>query len=307
MSKKTILVTTATGNVGGHVATLLLEQGFNVNALVRNPDSDAAQKLKAQGVTLFKGDFNDIPSIEAAAEGVYGVFVNAVPDLVNMDEYKHNHNIITAARKAGAKIGVYMSVVMADIKDQFPGYGPENPSYNYWEAKSRTEKDLQEAGFDHWTIIRPAMFLSNFHTFLANYMWPHLQKEHKLVYPSLDPNYSFSVVDTLDIGKFCAAPFWDTKTYDKQMIDLETEDVALTKLAETMTKATGIPIRAEFISREEAKGRGVPDAVFLWEDWQVDTGYQIDVERLKTFPIKLSSVEAYFERNKDKVMQFLSQ
>ncbi|KAJ2955719.1 hypothetical protein NQZ79_g8323 [Umbelopsis isabellina] len=307
MSKKTILVTTATGNVGGHVATLLLEQGFNVNALVRNPDSEAAQKLKAQGVTLFKGDFNDIPSIEAAAEGVYGVFVNAVPSMTNMDEYKHNHNIITAAKKAGAKIGVYMSVVMADIKDQFPGYGPENPSYNYWEAKSRTEKDLQEAGFDHWTIIRPAMFLSNFHTYIANYVWPHLQKEHKLVYPSLNTKASFPMVDTLDIGKFCAAPFWDIKTFDKQKIDLRTEDVTLTQLAEIVTKTTGIPVKAEFITREEAKTRGIPERATQWEDWRASTGYQIDAERLKTFPIKFSSVEAYFERNKDQVVQFLSQ
>ncbi|KAG2171640.1 hypothetical protein INT43_008366 [Umbelopsis isabellina] len=277
MSKNTILVTTATGNVGGHIVTLLLEQGFNVNALVRNPDSEAAQKLKAQGVTLFKGDFDDVPSIEAAAEGVYGVFINTVPNFANMDEYKHNSNIITAAKKAGAKIAVYMSV------------------------------DVQEAGFDHWTIIRPAMFLSNFHTRLASYMWPLLQKEHKFVYSPLDLNYVFSVVDTLDVGKFCAAPFWDTKTFDKQMIDLRTEDVALSKLAEIMTKATGIPINAELVSREEAKTKGVPDAAYQWEDWQVATGYKIDTERLKSFPIKLSSTEAYFDRNKDKAIQFLSQ
>jgi NADPH:quinone reductase-like Zn-dependent oxidoreductase len=70
MSRKTVLVTTATGNVGSHVATLLLDQGFSVNALVRNPDSIAAQKLKEQGVSLFKGDFDVIPSIETAAEDV---------------------------------------------------------------------------------------------------------------------------------------------------------------------------------------------------------------------------------------------
>ncbi|KAG2171636.1 hypothetical protein INT43_008362 [Umbelopsis isabellina] len=305
MSKNTILVTTATGNVGGHVATLLLEHGFNVNALVRNPDSEAAQKLKAQGVTLFKGDFDDVPSIEAAAEGVYGVFINAVPS--NNDEFKHNSNIITAAKSAGAKIVVYMSVVMADRKDQFPGYGPENPAYTYWEAKAGTEKNVQEAGFDHWTIIRPAMFLSNFHSYIANFVWPQLQKEHKLVYPSLNTEGTFPLVDLLDIGKFCAAPFWDTKAFDKQMIDLRTEDMTLTQLAEIMTKTTGIPIKAEYITREEATTRGIPERATSWADFRASIGYQVDVEHLKKFPIKLSSVEAYLERNKDRVIQYLSQ
>jgi uncharacterized protein YbjT (DUF2867 family) len=307
MSSKTILVTTATGTVGSHVATLLLEQGFKVNALVRNPDSEASQKLKAQGVTLFKGDFDDVPSIEVAAEGIYGVFVNGIPTLTNMDEYKQNNNVITAARKAGAKIGVYMSVVMADLKDQFPGYGPEDPSYNYWEAKYRTEKDLQEAGFDHWTIIRPAMFMSNFNGRIANYIWPHLQKEHALVYPSTNTEGLFALVDPLDIGKFCATPFWDTKTFGEQIIDLSTEDITLTNLAEIITKATGIPIKAESITREEAKTRGIPERATQWEDWRASTGYTVDAERLKTFPIKLSSTEAYFERNKDKTIQFLNQ
>lgn len=176
MSKKTILLTTATGTVGTRMVTLLQDQGFHVNALVRNPDSDAAQKLKDQGVTLSKGDFNNIPSIEAAAQGIYGVFVNAVPTMINMDEHKYNSNAITTARKAGAKVGVYMSVVSADHKDEFPGYGPTHPSYNYWESKYRSEKDLQEAGFDHWTIIRPTVFFSNLLPPLADILFPHLKK-----------------------------------------------------------------------------------------------------------------------------------
>ncbi|KAJ2955721.1 hypothetical protein NQZ79_g8321 [Umbelopsis isabellina] len=307
MSHQTILVTTATGTVGGHVATLLLEQGFRVNALVRNPDSDAAQKLKAQGVKLFKGDFDDVPSMEAAAQGIHGVFINNVPSMTNMDEYKQNNNIITAARKAGAKIGVYMSIVMADLKDQFPGYGPENPSYNYFEAKYLTEKALQEAGFDHWTIIRTAWFLSNFNGNNTKYLWPYLQKEHKLVYPSLKSDTQFPMTDPLDIGKFCATPFWKPQTFDQQIVDLKTEDVTLTKLAETMTKVTGIPIEVEFISQEEAKARDISIRPILWEMWRINTGFQVDVQRLKKFSITRSSVEAYFDRNKDQVVKFLSQ
>jgi hypothetical protein len=127
------------------------------------------------------------------------------------------------------------------------------------------------------------------------------------VYPSTNTEGLFALVDPLDIGKFCATPFWDTKTFGEQIIDLSTEDITLTNLAEIITKATGIPIKAESITREEAKTRGIPERATQWEDWRASTGYTVDAERLKTFPIKLSSTEAYFERNKDKTIQFLNQ
>ncbi|KAJ2955896.1 hypothetical protein NQZ79_g8181 [Umbelopsis isabellina] len=307
MSKKTILLTTATGKVGTRMVTLLLDQGFNVNALVRNPDSEAAQKLKDQGATLFKGDFDNIPSIEAAAQGIYGVFVNAVPTMINMDEHKYNNNVITIARKAGAKVGVYMSVVSADHKDEFPGYGPAHPSYNYWEAKYRSEKDLQEAGFDHWTIIRPAMFLSNLLPPLADFLFPFFKKEHLLLYPSLRSETLFPMVDPLDIAKFCAAPFWDTDAFSRQSIDLTTEYITLTDMAEKITQVTGIPVKAEFVTQEAAIARGLPERPNEWAEWRDTTNFMIDMDHVKSFPVKLSSVDQYLEKHKDEFRKYLSQ
>ncbi|CAM0140800.1 hypothetical protein VKS41_008076 [Umbelopsis sp. WA50703] len=306
MSKRTILVTTATGKVGVNIVRLLLEQGFNVNALVRNPDSEAAQKLKEQGVTLFKGDFDDVPSIEAAANGIYGVFVNAVPTMVNMDEYTYTNNIIATAKKAGAKIGVYMSVVSADHKDEFPGYGPDHPSYNYWEAKYRTEKDLQEAGFEHWIVIRPAMFLSNLLPPLANFLFPHFQKEHSLLYQSPKFETLFPMVDPLDIAQFCAMPFWNPGAFSGQSIDLTTEYITLTDMAERITLVTGIPVKAEFVTREEVIARGLPDRPNEWSEWRDKTNFMIDMDVVKSFPVKLSSFDEFLARNKDEFIQYLS-
>ncbi|KAG2172726.1 hypothetical protein INT43_000073 [Umbelopsis isabellina] len=306
MSKKTILLTTATGTVGARMVTLLLDQGFHINALVRNTDSEAAQKLKVQGVTLFKGDFNDIPSIEAAAQGIFGVFVNAVSTMINMDEHTHNNNVITTARKAGAKVGVYMSVVSADHKDEFPRYGPEHPSYNYWEAKYRSEKDLQEAGFDHWTIIRPAVFLSNFLPPLGDILFPHLKKEHTLLWPSLKSENLFPLVDPLDIAKFCAAPFWDTDSFSGQSIDLTTEYVTFTDLADKITQITGISVKAEFVTPKAAAARGLPERPNEWEEWKEQTNFKIDMDHVKSFPVKLSSVDEFLEKHKDEFIKYLS-
>ena len=72
-----------------------------------------------------------------------------------LDELQHNTNIINVAKEAGAKYELYMSVSMADIKDQFANMGPQHPGYNHWQAKLETEKALQNAGFDYCTFFDP--------------------------------------------------------------------------------------------------------------------------------------------------------
>jgi hypothetical protein len=71
-----------------------------------------------------------------------------------MVEYRHNRAMsLLLPERQEPKLMFYMSVMMADRNDEFPGYGPGYPTHNYKEAESRTEKSLQEAEFDHWTII----------------------------------------------------------------------------------------------------------------------------------------------------------
>ncbi|MDA2812598.1 NAD(P)H-binding protein [Nocardiopsis sp. RSe5-2] len=66
-----ILVTGATGTVGGAVARRLAEAGEDVRALVRSPE---AARLPA-AVDPVRGDLTDPASVEAAMHGVDGVFL----------------------------------------------------------------------------------------------------------------------------------------------------------------------------------------------------------------------------------------
>jgi NAD(P)H dehydrogenase (quinone) len=66
-----ILVTGATGHFGNLTINFLLKQGVSANqisALVRN--ADKAQDLKAKGVNLIIGDYNDYTSLVEAFSGV---------------------------------------------------------------------------------------------------------------------------------------------------------------------------------------------------------------------------------------------
>jgi len=64
----TVLVTGATGLLGGHVVDLLVERGERVRALAR-PGEDVA-RLRGMDVEIARGDLADRASLEAAVRGV---------------------------------------------------------------------------------------------------------------------------------------------------------------------------------------------------------------------------------------------
>jgi predicted dehydrogenase len=75
MSRKTVLVTGATGLQGGSVARHLLRSGkYNVRCLSRNTASDKARALRHAGGELVAGDLGDHASLKAAMAGCDVVF-----------------------------------------------------------------------------------------------------------------------------------------------------------------------------------------------------------------------------------------
>jgi len=155
---QTFLVTGATGAQGGSTTRELLSQGAKVHALVRNPLSEAAKDLQALGVVLFKGDFDDVPAINAATAGVTGVFLNTFPNFTDPDgEVRYARNFVTAAKDAKTVTTFVVSTVFkaseaAEIAASKPGY--QFLSF-YYNRKAGVEKVVKEGGFSNWTVLRP--------------------------------------------------------------------------------------------------------------------------------------------------------
>ena len=69
MSNKTILVFGATGNMGGSVIHAILGKGYDLRALVRDPQNTKSELLRKKGVNLVEGNFDDYQSMVSAAKG----------------------------------------------------------------------------------------------------------------------------------------------------------------------------------------------------------------------------------------------
>jgi uncharacterized protein YbjT (DUF2867 family) len=105
-----ILVPGATGNVGSRMVQEVREIGVPVRAFVRDPAKAAA--MLGDDVELAVGDFDDPGSIQAALDGVDGVFL-ACSNQPRQVEYEKR--VIDAAEEMGVRRIVKLSALGAEI------------------------------------------------------------------------------------------------------------------------------------------------------------------------------------------------
>ena len=112
----TVLVTGATGFIGGAVADKLLAEGHAVRALVRDPAAPAVDRLRAAGAQITLGDLTDAASLAAAVEGTEQVFHAAarLGDAGRLAAYRAvnvdgTRALLSAAARAGVRRFVFVS------------------------------------------------------------------------------------------------------------------------------------------------------------------------------------------------------
>lgn len=118
---KKIAVIGATGMLGQPVVAELVNAGFDVTALVRDPCS--AEECLPRGTRIVKADVRDIASLVGGLKGQDAVYLNlSISPSAAKDDFHTEaeglDNIIEAARCAGIKRIAYLSAM---IKEQNPG------------------------------------------------------------------------------------------------------------------------------------------------------------------------------------------
>jgi NAD(P)H dehydrogenase (quinone) len=115
MKKTRVLVTGATGKIGGAVAAQLLERGVATRALVHRDDARSA-RLRALGAETVVADMLDIQQVQAAVDGVDRLFFNLPYHPHALDSAV---TFAVAARRAGVEAVVALGQWLAS---------PEHPS-----------------------------------------------------------------------------------------------------------------------------------------------------------------------------------
>ena len=290
------LVTGATGIQGGAAARELLTAGHRVRALTRNPGTAGAAALAQRGAEVVKGDMGEPDTLEAAMQGVHGVFSVQRPDADGTDsERRHGFALIDVARRAGVRHFVHASVCQAGQHTSFPRWETGYWSQKYWTDKWEVEQAVREAGFAHWTVLRPSFIMDNFALPKANALFPHL-RQGTIVTP-VRPDSRLQLISGDDIGAFARSAFADPSRFDRKIIELAADALTMGEIAAVLGKELGRTVAAKSVSPQEAQDAGLFAGWVRAQEWINEVGYRVDMARLADYSVPRTSFAAWVRRH----------
>jgi uncharacterized protein YbjT (DUF2867 family) len=139
-----ILVVGGTGTVGSQIVARLLERDAKVQVMTHSIEKLATLPAGVDGVV---GDLADPPSLQRAFGGVDNLVLITV---VHPDETARGLFAVKAAKKAGVRKIVYISVVMPPGSERIPHFASKIP----------IEQAIKDSGVAY-TILRPNNFFQN--------------------------------------------------------------------------------------------------------------------------------------------------
>lgn len=257
-----VLVTGSTGRQGGATARALLAAGIPVRALVRDPATGRARAVEALGAELVTGDLHDRESVIRAAEGARAVFSVQMPAMTGdtfdfEGEITQGVNLIEGAKAAGVPQFVHTSVSGAGQHTETPGWaeGRWASMEATLGAKSAIQDRVREAGFPHWTLIKPGFFMENFLPSMA-FLFPR-GIEGGIV-SVLNPATRLSLAAVRDIGRAATAAITAPERFDGVELELASDYLSMTEIAEVLSRALDTELSAPDMTEEEARAAGMP-------------------------------------------------
>jgi uncharacterized protein YbjT (DUF2867 family) len=263
-TKRSVLVTGATGQQGGAVARALLSRGHRVKALTRKPDSDAARRLALAGADVVAGDLGDAASVLKAASDVDTMFLMGNSYEAGTEE-ETRQGIIAADTAKAAGVGhlIYSSVADANKKTGIP----------HFESKYLVEKDVARLGIPY-TISAPVAFMENI---AAPWSIGGLrQGTHAFAMP---PQRVLQLIALADIGAFVTALVEQREKVFGKRFDIAGDELSGEEQAKILSQAIGRPITYQEIPIAAARQQS-EDAALMFE-WFDRIGYDADIVALR--------------------------
>jgi uncharacterized protein YbjT (DUF2867 family) len=234
-----VLTIGATGRNAGLVVPELKRRGVTVRALVRDDRrGELAQSRGADEVVL--GDLADPPTLQAAVDGVDGVF--HINPAFAPQQAQMGVGIVEAAKAAGVHKFVFSSI-----------YHPSVVTMPNHAAKLPVEEAIYDSGMD-FTILQPAMFMQNLER-----GWPAVLRSSRLTIP-YPKRVKICYVDYRDVAEAAAlAITTDTLSYGTFELSAPGTLDGI-ELAAIISRELGRSIEADEISPQQWASRvDLPD------------------------------------------------
>ena len=232
-----VLVTGASGNVGGAVVRSLIAAGITVRAAGTNAP---ALKRTFPGVDVVHLDFHKPSTFGPALNGVGGLFLMRPPPIAKVGPTLNV--LVDVAGQAGVDHVVFSSVSGADTNPVVPHH--------------RVETHLQASGLP-WTILRPGFFAQN----LADAYRFDIIGDDRIYLPAGRGRAAF--IDVRDLGDVAATVFANPAAHRSAGYTLTgSQAVDFQEVAAVLTRELGRPIRYQpanpLAYMRHLSGQGLP-------------------------------------------------
>jgi uncharacterized protein YbjT (DUF2867 family) len=235
-----ILVTGATGTIGGEIARQLRTLGAPMRMLVRDRSKLPGD---SEALDVAVGDFASPDTLDAALDGVEALFLASFdrPNQVDLQR-----NVLHAAKRNGVRRVVRMSTIGFDELDRLPIFR--------WHSAG--ERQLEESGLA-FTHLRPSWVMQNFFSFVAG---------DAIRLPAGEGRIAF--VDARDIAAVAVAALTGPG-HEGQAYELTgPEALNHAEVAEQLSVATGRSIVFENVSPEDYEREKIAKG---WPRESIDT------------------------------------
>ncbi|NEA64136.1 NmrA/HSCARG family protein [Streptomyces sp. SID12488] len=260
-----IAVTGATGAQGGATTRALLRHGSRVRALTRNPSSTAAEELRGLGAEVAYADFDDRAGLDAALTGADALFTMSTR---NDDDAGAEVRQAVSLLDAAAASRTVRHIVFTSAANADRGTGVP-----HFETKHRVELHLRSLGIP-WTVIAPGVFMDNY---TSEWTLSGL-REGRFALP-LPADLRLPFIPAADIGAFAALALRHPEEFAGRRIDIASDNLTCTEIAETLSAVCGRPIEFTPVPLAQIEAHSADLAAMF--RYFTATGLDVDVEGLR--------------------------
>ncbi len=240
-----ILVTGATGHLGGTIITTLLKKlvPAQINVISRSEEKLAA--LQAKGLNCFIGNYDDVASLQKAMEGVDTVLLISAGD--QGDRMQEHKNVIDTAKKAGVKNIAYSSRALRDRSSLQNALMKEH---------FETEDYIKQSGLGY-IIFENGLYMEFLQSFLKK---DDMQKG--IFLPVADGRVAFTL--RAEQAEAMANVIMNENFENRIYLFTNTETYSFADVASALSELSGKEVKYTAIEfadfAETMKQRGLPDA-----------------------------------------------
>jgi len=261
LSQRNVLVIGATGQQGGSLARLLLQNKHKIYALTRNRNvrSSAIQDLENRGANIVEGNLDDPDSLQQVLKNIESIFLMGTPIEDGIEgEIRRGKLVADIAKENKIQHLVYSSVVNAD----------KNTGIPHFESKYKVEQYIDNLGIPY-TIIGPTSFMEN----LLDPRLRQALQQGQLALP-LSPSTILQQISVQNIAEFSAMVIESPERFLGKRIDIASDEVTGQKATEILSSVLDQKIKYSQIPAPNE------DLARMFE-WFEKVGTGIDISSLQ--------------------------